>query len=85
MSRNNRNLKNFEVLMIEIFRLYLFFGMVIHKLVWEMLKKKDAAHPVADLKPQSTFKFLVKTVKVIFLIIFNRPNTISSRNSTNIG
>ena len=40
MSRNNRILKIFEVLMIEIFRLYLFFGMVIHKLVWEMLKKR---------------------------------------------
>jgi protein-S-isoprenylcysteine O-methyltransferase Ste14 len=54
--------------MIEIFRLYLFFGMVLHKLVWEMLKKKDASRQVADSKPQSAFKFLVKSVKVLFLI-----------------
>ncbi len=52
-----------------LLRLILFSGLVLHKLVWEVLKKRDKK-PKASLQPPATspLKSLVKLGKAAFLI-----------------
>jgi len=54
--------------MIEIFQLYLFLGMILHKVVWEVLKKKGPVNIGSDPNRPSLFKQLVKFTKVVFLL-----------------
>ncbi len=51
-----------------LLRVILFLGLVVHKLVWEILKKRDGAPPPANQAPTSLLKWLVKQGKVLFLI-----------------
>lgn len=53
--------------MIEIYRLYLFLGMVIHKAVWEILKRRNGTHPTKKSEPQPAIKTVVKYIKIAFL------------------
>ncbi len=49
-------------------RLYLLLGMVIHKLVWEILKRRKGAPQSESPKLEFNFKTLVKIVKTLILI-----------------
>ena len=51
--------------MILALQIYLFFGLVLHKVVWEMLKKKQSEKP---LESRSNGLGLIKAVKIAILI-----------------
>lgn len=64
-----RNLRiNSDISMEEALRIYLFLGMVIHKLIWEVLKRRHPQPPSGQIKETSIIKSLIKIAKVIFLI-----------------
>ncbi|CAN5587500.1 hypothetical protein BH10CHL1_BH10CHL1_27060 [soil metagenome] len=51
-----------------LLRVILFLGLVTHKLVWEILKKRDGGAPQPAQAPISLLKWLVKQGKVLFLV-----------------
>jgi protein-S-isoprenylcysteine O-methyltransferase Ste14 len=58
--------------MIELFRIYLFAGLLLHKAVWEVLKRRTPVRSNPESTPPSLFKKLVKAGKIavlLFLII----------------
>jgi protein-S-isoprenylcysteine O-methyltransferase Ste14 len=50
-----------------IIRLILFLGLIFHKVVWEMLKKRDGAPKTEKPAPKSPLKSAVKLGKASFL------------------
>jgi len=52
----------------DIYRLLLFGGLVLHKLVWEVLKRTDTPSQNSTAKPAGIFKRGVKAGKSLFLI-----------------
>lgn len=49
-------------------RIFLFLGLVFHKLVWEVMKRRDAT-PSEKIKPKPSFlKSIVKYLKILFLL-----------------
>ncbi len=53
---------------MEFIRLFLFFGLVFHKLVWELLKKKNKSVKTQIPSTKKPFKRFVKFVKVLVLV-----------------
>lgn len=49
-------------------RLCLFFGLVLHKLVWEIMKRRDGTPSKVEKPKTSFFKTMIKLVKIIFLL-----------------
>jgi protein-S-isoprenylcysteine O-methyltransferase Ste14 len=52
----------------DLYRLLLFSGLVLHKLVWEVLKRTDTPSQANNAQPAGVFKRVVKTGKTLFLI-----------------
>ena len=55
-----------------ILRIFLFLGLVLHKVVWEVLKKPASRTTVSAPRPASGLKSLVKLVKIgvlLFLVV----------------
>jgi protein-S-isoprenylcysteine O-methyltransferase Ste14 len=50
---------------LDVLRLYLLTGLVVHKLVWEVLKRRRA--PSTSPAPQSVWAMLLKGVKITIL------------------
>lgn len=49
-------------------RLFLFLGLVFHKLVWEIMKRRDATSPDVKTTTTSYLKSVIKFVKILFLL-----------------
>jgi protein-S-isoprenylcysteine O-methyltransferase Ste14 len=49
-------------------RLFLFLGLVFHKLVWEIMKRRDATSPDVKTTKTSYLKSVIKFVKILFLL-----------------
>ena len=52
----------------DLYRLFLFGGLVLHKLVWEVLKRTDTPSQNSSAQPAGVFKRGVKAGKSLFLI-----------------
>ncbi len=52
----------------DLYRLLLFGGLVLHKLVWEVLKRTDTPSQKTTAQPAGVFKRMVKAGKSLFLI-----------------
>ena len=48
-----------------ILQLYLFFGLIFHKVIWEVLKVRSAEKPVESASAKLK---LIKAVKVVILL-----------------
>ncbi len=53
---------------VEIFRLMLFLGLVFHKLLWEVLKRRDKASGVRQQSSKGSGRSLIKFAKGIVLV-----------------
>jgi protein-S-isoprenylcysteine O-methyltransferase Ste14 len=53
---------------VEIFRLLLFLGLVLHKLLWEVLKRGARVSKVRRASSDRSYVWLVRSVKVMILI-----------------
>lgn len=49
-------------------RVFLFLGLVVHKLVWEIMKRRDATTPEVKASTTSLLKSALKFAKVLFLL-----------------
>jgi len=52
----------------DLYRLLLFGGLVLHKLVWEVLKRADTPSQNNTAQPAGVFKRVIKAGKSLFLI-----------------
>ena len=50
-------------------RIFLFLGLVCHKLVWEIMKRRDATSPDVKTSTTSFLKSVIKFVKIRFPFI----------------
>ena len=60
---------------MEPLRIVLFLGLVSHKVLWEVLKKRDSAR-ATKTQPAGLVKWFVKPAKILALGIFCAPNSI---------
>ena len=49
-------------------RIFLFSGMVFHKLVWEVMKRRDGTPPKVNKQKTSFLKSSIKLAKILFLL-----------------
>ena len=59
-----------------LLRVFLFMGLVLHKAVWEYMKRRDPGHLIQPKPAEFMFKRLLKLIKIGYPGVPGYSNTI---------
>src|SRR5512139_3039986 len=54
--------------MFEIYRIYLLLGLILHKVIWEVLKRNSLGSTKSRPPEKGGLNFLLKWLKILFLV-----------------